>query len=165
MSYHVMIVEDEYWTALDLAVEVEDRGAIVTGPFSSVSQAIEVLRGPQRPDVAILDIRLRNTEVFPVADLLMQDGIPFVFTTAYLKRHVPQRFAEAPHFEKPFMAESCVDRALALAKARSCGSRSRPGTQTDDTGSLDGPDEDAWDEDQIRDWLVKVGAFSDGKLG
>lgn len=64
MSYRVMIVEDEYWTAMDLAVELQDRGATVTGPFSSVSQAVEVLRSAERPDVAILDIRCATPKCF-----------------------------------------------------------------------------------------------------
>lgn len=117
MSYHVMIVEDEYLTALNLAMEVEDQGASVTGPFSSVSQAIGILRGPEKPDVAILDIRLQNNNVFPVADLLMKNGIPFVFTTGYSKNDLPARYAQTPHFEKPFSPENCVEKALLLAKA------------------------------------------------
>lgn len=94
----------------------------------------------------------------------MQGGIPFVFTTAYLKRDLPPRFAEAPHFEKPFLAESCVDSALALAEARA-GSCSAQSIQKDARGPSDGSDEDGWDEDQIRDWLVKASALFRGKLG
>lgn len=119
MSYHIMIVEDEYWTAMDLAVEVQERGAEVAGPFGSVPQAIELLRSVQRPDAAILDIRLREIDVFPVADILMQDGIPFVFATACMEQELPGRFAEVPRFEKPFQVRACVDSALALA-AHSC---------------------------------------------
>jgi len=121
MTYRIMIVEDEYWTAMDLAVELQERGALVTGPFSSLSQAIEALRGTERPDAAILDVRLRNTDVFPVADLLMQDNIPFVFASGFDQHDLPARFAETPHFEKPFLTPSCVESVLALAEAHSCG--------------------------------------------
>lgn len=119
MAYRIMIVEDEYWTAMDLAVELEDRSAEVLGPFSSVSATIEALSGPDRPDAVILDIRLRNAETYPVADLLMESGIPFVFATAYLKRDLPERFAHAPIFEKPYSTPICAERAVALAEARS----------------------------------------------
>lgn len=120
MSYRIMIVEDEYWTAMDMAVEVQERGAKVAGPFGSVPQAIELLRSAQRPDAAILDIRLRDIDVFPVVDILVEEGIPFVFATACLERDLPARFAKVPRFEKPFEVRTCVDRALALA-TRSSG--------------------------------------------
>lgn len=116
MTYRIMIVEDEYWTAMDLAQEVKKRGATVTGPFSSIAQVIEELSGPRRPDAAVVDIRLRTTDVFSVADMLVQKEIPFVFATAHVPRDIPERFAETPHFEKPFASEACVEKVLALAE-------------------------------------------------
>jgi CheY-like chemotaxis protein len=124
MTHRIMIVEDEYWTAMDLAVGLQERGALVTGPFSSIPEAIEALSGAERPHAAILDIRLRNTETFPLADLLMEDDIPFVFATGYLKCDLPRRFAETPYFEKPFSSRTCVDSVLALAEAQSFGRNS-----------------------------------------
>lgn len=119
MTHRIMIVEDEYWTAMGLAMGLQERGALVTGPFSSISKAIEALNGAERPHAAILDIRLRNSEIFLLADLLMEDDIPFVFATGYLKCDLPTRFAESPYLEKPFSSGTCVDSVLALAEAHS----------------------------------------------
>ena len=94
MAFRIMIVEDEYWTALDLAHEVRKRGATVTGPFSSIAEVIEELSGPRRPDAAVVDVRLRSMDVFSVADMLTQKEIPFVFATAHVPRDIPERFAE-----------------------------------------------------------------------
>ncbi|MBM3605728.1 MAG: response regulator [Alphaproteobacteria bacterium] len=117
MVYRIMIVEDEYWTAMHLAMEVRDRGAVVVGPISSVPQAIELLAGDDCPHAVILDIQLRANEAFPFADLLMKTGIPFVLATGYEKEELPERFADIPHFVKPFSDGDCVAAALELAKA------------------------------------------------
>ncbi len=117
MGYRIMIVEDEYWTAMDMATQVRARGASVSGPLGSIAEAIEALRGGDQPDAAILDIRLRSNEVFQVADILMENDVPFVFATASPRNDLPKRFAATPHFEKPFAVKACVDSALELAKA------------------------------------------------
>lgn len=126
MCYRIMIVEDEYWTAIDMATQVRERGASVSGPLASIAQAIEALRGGDQPDAAILDIRLRSNEVFQVADILMENDVPFVFATAYPRDDLPERFATVPHFEKPFAVKACVDSALELAEAHSDGQRASP---------------------------------------
>lgn len=121
MSYRIMIVEDEYWTAMDMAAQVRERGASVSGPLGSIAQAIEALRGGDQPDAAILDIRLRSNEVFQVADILVENEVPFVFATACPRDDLPERFASVPHFEKPFAVKACVESALELAEAHSNG--------------------------------------------
>lgn len=116
MAYRIMIVEDEFWTAMDLAHEIRKQGATVVGPFGSVAQVMDELSGPQGPDAAILDVRLHNGDIFTVADILMRKGIPFVFATAHDPQDIPMRFAGIPHFEKPFACRPCVEKALALAR-------------------------------------------------
>ncbi|MBM3606320.1 MAG: response regulator [Alphaproteobacteria bacterium] len=115
MAYRIMIVEDEYWNAMEMATEVEDRGGIVTGPLGSLSEAMDLLHGPERPDAAILDVNLRGADILPFADMLLRRKIPFVFATGYDKAILPERFARVPHFEKPITLKDCVDTALALA--------------------------------------------------
>ncbi|MEE2859662.1 MAG: response regulator [Pseudomonadota bacterium] len=115
MSYLIMIVEDEYWTARDLAAEARDRGIIVAGPTSSIPDAINLLKGSRSPDAAILDVQLRADEVFPLADMLRGADIPFVFATGYEKHELPDRFADIPHIVKPFLSGDCIEAALALA--------------------------------------------------
>jgi hypothetical protein len=48
---------------------------------------------------------------YPVADALAARGIPFVFTTGYDARTVPDRFAAVKRCEKPATPEE-ISRAL-----------------------------------------------------
>lgn len=118
MTCRIMIVEDEYWTAMDMATAVEDHGGTVTGPVASVSEAVGLLQDGGGPDAAILDVNLRSSDVFPFADILVRRGIPFVFATGYEKEVIPDRFNHVPHFEKPVNILACVEAALALAAGR-----------------------------------------------
>lgn len=118
MAYRILIVEDEFWTARHLAMEADDRGAIVLGPMSSIPQALEILASRRPPHAVILDIQLRAQMAYPLADALTQRGIPFVFVTGYEKKDLPERFADVPHFVKPFTDGGCIDAAIALAMRR-----------------------------------------------
>lgn len=118
MTYHILIVEDEYWTARDLVAEAHDRGATVAGPTSHISQAITLLNGKRCPDAVVLDIQLRADDAFPLADLLVKSGIPFLFATGYEKSELPRRFKGIPHMVKPFSSGDCIDAVLALASAQ-----------------------------------------------
>ncbi|TJZ92030.1 response regulator [Paracoccus gahaiensis] len=122
MMYRIMIVEDEYWTAMHLANEARDRRAIVLGPISSIEKAVQFIESAEPPDVAILDIQLRFDEVFPLADLMRKAQIPFIFATGYEPEDLPERFADVPHFVKPFIGGECVDAVLDLAAARRAAS-------------------------------------------
>lgn len=97
----VLLVEDEYLMASDLAAAFEVRGARVIGPAASVIQAIALIDEGPRPDVAVLDVNLAGERVFAVADRLMQDGVPFVLTTGYDAAALPSRFENRPRLEKP----------------------------------------------------------------
>ncbi|QDA36689.1 response regulator (plasmid) [Paracoccus liaowanqingii] len=118
MMYRIMIVEDEYWTAMHLANEARDRRAIVLGPISSIEKAVKFLESAEPPDVAILDIQLRFDEVFPLADMMREARIPFIFATGYEPEDLPERFSDVPHFVKPFMGGECIEAVLDLAAAK-----------------------------------------------
>jgi DNA-binding response OmpR family regulator len=63
-----LVVEDEYLTASNLMITLEDAGAEVAGPVSSVPAALEVIAEHQsKLDGAILDINLRGEMAYPVA--------------------------------------------------------------------------------------------------
>ncbi|EJT00966.1 response regulator [Rhizobium sp. CCGE 510] len=89
---HVLVVEDEFMLAEDLSQELADAGAVVVGPAQSLERAIELLATPDVLDAAILDVNLQGKQVYPLADLLMERNIPFVFTTGYDASVLPARF-------------------------------------------------------------------------
>jgi DNA-binding NtrC family response regulator len=109
----VLIVEDEFIIALDLAREVADRGGVVIGPLGTVDGALAAIKNAD-VDAAILDINLRGKTAFQVADALANRNIPFVFATGYRAVDVPARHANVRRFEKP-TAPSIICSALEAA--------------------------------------------------
>lgn len=97
----VLVVEDEYMLADELRTELGDADAIVLGPVGNLDDAVDLIRSEQHIDGGILDVNLSGELVFPAADLLIERGVPFVFTTGYDESIIPSRFANVVRCEKP----------------------------------------------------------------
>jgi DNA-binding response OmpR family regulator len=123
----VLIVEDECLIAWDLAESLQEHGARVVGPTTSVDAALKALDCEAAPDIALLDVSLDNHEsVFAVADELRARRIPFVFYTGYRFRDVAGRFGDVIHCEKPMDgAELSAVLLAALASHASVRRRDR----------------------------------------
>jgi CheY-like chemotaxis protein len=59
MSLRVLIVEDEFFIALDLQDQVEDLGHVVTATVPDVERCKSAAQ-QERPDLALMDLRLAN---------------------------------------------------------------------------------------------------------
>jgi len=97
----VLVVEDEFMLADEIQMELEDAGALVLGPVGALSRAIALIEEEQQIHGAVLDANLGGEMVFPVADLLMERGVPIVFTTGYDASIIPSRFSAMARCEKP----------------------------------------------------------------
>jgi CheY-like chemotaxis protein len=53
-------------------------------------------------DVAILDLNLAGVLTYPVARLLQERGIPFIFATGYGSSGLMEDFQRSPTLQKPF---------------------------------------------------------------
>ena len=104
----ILIVEDEYFIADDMAAALRLRGAEVVGPVGTVEDATRFVAEGEF-DCAILDMNLRGDMAYPVADRLSEAGIPFIIATGYNSASLPERFSGIPRVEKP------VDPELVLA--------------------------------------------------
>lgn len=104
----VLIVEDEFYLADDLALALSSAGAAVLGPYGRVEDALRRLEDGTVVDLAILDIDLFGDRVFPVADLLRARKTPFVFATGYDPEIIPDRFLDAPRAEKPMTGAAVI---------------------------------------------------------
>jgi DNA-binding LytR/AlgR family response regulator len=100
-GYRLLIVEDEYTVAMELARDFEEAGAQIVGPAGSVQAALELLDESGSIDGAVLDIQLHEEKVFPVADELMRRGVPFVFASGFESWVIPPHYAAIPRCEKP----------------------------------------------------------------
>jgi hypothetical protein len=63
-------------------------------------------------DVAILDVNLGDERVFPVADALMEKGVPFVFTTGYGPSGLEDRYPGRAVITKPYREATLVEALL-----------------------------------------------------
>ncbi|WP_185966158.1 response regulator [Rhodopseudomonas palustris] len=84
MQKTVLIVEDEFLIAMDLARMIEGDGWTVIGPVPSVQQALRLLEDGL-PTVAMLDVNLAGELVTPVAEMLKARNVPFAVASAYDK--------------------------------------------------------------------------------
>lgn len=98
----LLLVEDEFVLALGLSDVLEDLGAQVLGPVSTVAGALELISKIPEIDAAVLDINLGDDVVFPVADALVGRGVPFLFVSGYDAASLPARFRSAAFCQKPF---------------------------------------------------------------
>lgn len=97
----ILVVEDEYYVALQVEQELSEAGAVIIGPVPSVDAALAMIDRAHSIDAAMLDINLNGQEVFTVADRLMAEGVPFLFSTGYGEQDIPTRYAHVPRIEKP----------------------------------------------------------------
>lgn len=97
----VLLCEDEYIVALDLQLLLEEFGYNVIGPFDSFSKGLKAL-DDVRPDMAVLDVRLRDGEVFPLADKLNEMGVGLVFHSGHVQdADIAEKYGSAKCCHKP----------------------------------------------------------------
>jgi CheY-like chemotaxis protein len=116
----VMIVEDEFIIADEIAMIVEGAGHAVIGPVASVEDASAMLAS-DRPDFAIIDANLRGQSSSPLARSLAGMEIPFCICTGYRVDDLKPTFGEVPVIQKPVRDRvllTVLDQALAGIEAR-----------------------------------------------
>lgn len=114
----VLVVEDEMLLALDLEEGLREAGCEVVGPAGSLRAAMRLAENSEI-DAAILDVNLAGERVFPVAQILAERGIPFVFATAYASSDelYPKEVQDVPRLSKPYtigQAMATLDKVVAL---------------------------------------------------
>jgi len=106
----VLLVEDEMILAAEIEHSLEEAGAQVIGPVGRLGDALAIVTtSDERFDAAILDVDLHGQDVFPVADVLRDRGIPFLFHTAHgSKAGLKDRYSGAVVCNKPVFSEHLV---------------------------------------------------------
>ena len=97
----VLVVEDEYFLAADIARVLTRSGAGIVGPFGELREAADIVEGNLAIDAAIIDVNLRGEMVFPLARSLRARKIPFVFATGYDRLSIEAEFRDIRLWEKP----------------------------------------------------------------
>jgi len=108
-----LIVEDEAIIAMTAEDMLDELGCVTVASVATLTEALAAA-GRGGFDFALLDVNLNGSESLPVAALLKQAGIPFVFTTGYGSVVRGEAHQDAPLVTKPYRAR---DLAAAIARA------------------------------------------------
>jgi CheY-like chemotaxis protein len=100
----ILIVEDEMLIAMLVEDIVNGFGHEVVGPAMTLEHALQLAR-EEAFDCAILDVNLGcGTSSAPIAELLVDRGISFMFATGYGSKGLSPQFADRVVVRKPFVA-------------------------------------------------------------
>jgi CheY-like chemotaxis protein len=97
-----LVVEDEAAVALLIEDMLSELGCEVIASVARLAKACVVARTSVF-DFAVLDLNLAGEPAFPVADILRERQIPFVFSTGYGTKGLPADYAGYPALAKPFV--------------------------------------------------------------
>ncbi len=108
----ILLVEDDYFVALELEHELSDAGFDVIGIATTAEEAVKIGRS-ESPDLAIMDVRLdgRRDGVDAAIELFKVAGIRSIFTTAHGDAETRRRAAEAHPLgwmQKPYAPDAVI---------------------------------------------------------
>ncbi|SMO44667.1 HWE histidine kinase domain-containing protein [Paracoccus laeviglucosivorans] len=104
----VLLVEDQILIAMSLEAELQDHGLEVVGVAPNVATALQMIQD-HAPDLAVLDLNLRNETSIPAAQMLMARGTRFIFATGYGRDiDLPDEFADVPVVQKPYLVQDIL---------------------------------------------------------
>lgn len=117
----VLVVEDEFVIALDLAQQLEEAGFQVSGPASNEAKALSLI-DQEPPDIALLDINLGcGTTSYGIARRLIARHIPFAFLSGYSGVQIDAEFTDVPVLAKPCPIDMVMEVMQAMSPVRELG--------------------------------------------
>src|SRR5262249_49516191 len=104
----LLLVEDELVVGMFMQELLEAIGYRSTEPVGRLSDAL-ALAERERFRGAVLDMNLNGEIVYPLAELLAAQQVPFVFVTGYAPRSVDPRFTTVPILQKPVLQDDLAN--------------------------------------------------------
>lgn len=115
----VLIVEDEFIIADEIASIVEGLGHSIVGPAGTIEEATATIRR-EAPDFAIIDANLRGQSSAVLAQCLTRLDVPFCVCTGYRSDDIRSAFGDVPVVQKP-VRERALAAVLASAAQKAAG--------------------------------------------
>jgi DNA-binding response OmpR family regulator len=112
----VLIVEDEMLVALLIEDFMVELGCSTVGPCGSVAMALDTIQ-TETFDLAVLDVNLAGEMVYPVADILTEKHIPFLFLSGYGDEAIPPGHSDWRVCAKPFKGDELATMMSAALEA------------------------------------------------
>jgi CheY-like chemotaxis protein len=105
-----LIAEDQALIGLSLEAYLADAGYEPIGPFATNDEALRSI-GETVPDLALLDVLLRDGPCTPLVRELRRRGVPFAIYSGVKPHALPPELEGVPWLEKPAAREELI-RAL-----------------------------------------------------
>ncbi len=115
----VLVVEDEYFIATDVARAITDAGADVVGPVPQLDQGL-ALADCEQLDAAVLDVHLEGGFSYAIAESLTRRGVPYLLLTGYDSWALPEALQDAPRLTKPIQLRTLTAHLRALLGDAPC---------------------------------------------
>jgi len=96
----ILLVEDHFLLALHMGEHLKLDGCRLVGPAYNLEQALDLVRGTP-VDVALIDVNLGESTSYPVAEALIEKGIPFAFLSGHSKQDLEPRYRSHMLIAKP----------------------------------------------------------------
>jgi DNA-binding NtrC family response regulator len=112
-----LLLEDEAIIAMDMEQALGDAGFDVSTAMTCA--AAENWLREKRPDIAIVDITLRDGSSEAIVDRFVREGVPFVVHSGDLPiHHAGSVYASGIWVDKPASREALIEAAHAALKRR-----------------------------------------------
>ena len=118
-TLRIIVCDDEYLLAVNMAHELAALGATVVGIVRSVAELEALIESDHSANAAVLDVELIDGEVYRIVPLLEQHGIEIAFCSAYHIDDRPPQFAHLGWFDKLAPVENIARALRAAQDARS----------------------------------------------
>jgi len=112
----VLVVEENFLQAEDMARAIQSQGGSVIGPASSVELALRLIE-QDRPDAALLAPIVSSLPTVPVANRLIELKVPYVVVTGFPRELLPVPLRAAPYVAKPYYSEELIEALAAVLGA------------------------------------------------
>ena len=100
----VLVVEDETLVAMLIDEYLADFGCDIVFSGRRIGKTLHALKNLE-VDAAVLDVNVAGESVSPVAEILEQQKVPFIFASGYGVKGVDERWSSRPVLQKPFSAK------------------------------------------------------------
>jgi DNA-binding response OmpR family regulator len=111
----VLVVEDDYLISLLFDDMLTSAGCVVVGPLPRLTDALEAA-AKERCDAAVLDVNLGGERVYPVAKILAERHVPFIFCHRLFGRRTAARIRRATADRQAFQSRTTPPRFVEPAR-------------------------------------------------
>ncbi len=96
----LLVVEDESLIAMAVCQDLASLGWEIVGPAATIEEARRLIEDGL-PDAAVLDVNLAGKPVYPLAEWLQANAVPFVFCSGYEQLEDYPAYETWPRVRKP----------------------------------------------------------------